>query len=298
LVVALHGCTQTASAYDTGTGWSGLAEAHGFAVLLPEQQRTNNANLCFNWFEPGNARRRTGEPLSIAQMIDTLVERGIVDPGRVFVTGLSAGGAMTSIMLASYPEKFAGGAILAGLPHGAAASVQEAFQQMRRHAPTSRGSGRSIREAAAHRGPWPAISIWHGTADAVVDPSNAEGILRQWQEIHGVAGEPAEQGLVDGHPRRAWRDADGRLVIEEYRVLGMGHGAPLSVAGECACGETGAFMLEAGISSTLHSARTWGLLDPALPGAKPVRSMAKDGPASGGVGQVIESALRAAGLMR
>src|SRR6478735_10387940 len=105
LVVALHGCTQSAAGYDTGTGWSGLAEAHGFAVLLPEQQRANNANLCFNWFEPGNARRRTGEPLSIAQMIDALVERGIVDPGRVFVTGLSAGGAMTSIMLASYPEK-------------------------------------------------------------------------------------------------------------------------------------------------------------------------------------------------
>lgn len=305
LVVALHGCTQDAAGYDTGTGWSEIAEAHGFAVLLPEQRRANNPNLCFNWFEPGDARRRTGEPLSIAQMIDAMAERHGVDPGRVHITGLSAGGAMTAIMLASYPEKFAAGAILAGLAHGAAVNVQEAFQQMRGYAPNSRSNGRTVRESSTHRSAWPAVSIWHGTADTVVDLSNAEGILRQWQEIHGVDGEPDEQGLVDGHPRRAWHDDAGRLVIEEYRVLGMGHGVPLAVQGECACGETGAFMLEAGISSTLHSARTWGLLDPAVSEARRTAASARAelaaAPANdrrGGVAQVIDDALRAAGLMR
>jgi poly(hydroxyalkanoate) depolymerase family esterase len=298
LVVALHGCTQTASDYDTGSGWSALGEAHGFAVLLPEQQRANNPNLCFNWFEPGDSRRRTGEPLSIAQMIDELVERGIAQPERVFVTGLSAGGAMTSIMLASYPEKFAGGAILAGLPHGAAMNAKEAFQQMRRFAPTSRGSARAIREAAAHCGKWPAVSIWHGTDDGVVDPSNADGILRQWQDIHGVSGEATEQGMVEGHPRRGWHDCAGKLVIEEYRVLGMGHGVPLSATGDCACGETGAFMLDAGISSTLQSARTWALLDPAVMAAKPAGPSATPSSAPAGIGKVIEDALRSAGLMR
>ncbi|MBT2134340.1 PHB depolymerase family esterase [Croceibacterium sp. LX-88] len=299
LVVALHGCTQTAGGYDTGTGWSELAEAHGFAVLLPEQQRANNPNLCFNWFEPGDARRRSGEPLSIAQMIDAMVGRHGVDGKRVFITGLSAGGAMTSNMLAAYPEKFAGGAILAGLPHGAASSMPEAFQQMRRYSPTAKSSGRSIREAASHDSEWPAVSIWHGTADTVVDMSNAEGILRQWQEVHGVGQEPTEQEVIDGHPRRGWRNNAGRLVIEEYRVLGMGHGAPLAVEGECGCGETGAFMLEAGISSTLHSARTWGLIDPAVKRAKtcaePTRPLHSK---SGSVRQVIEDALRTAGLMR
>lgn len=306
MVVALHGCTQTAAKYDGGTGWSELAETHGFAVLLPEQQRANNPNLCFNWFEPGDARRRTGEPLSIAQMIDAMIERQGIDPNRVFITGLSAGGAMTSNMLASYPDKFAGGAILAGLPHGAAASVQEAFQQMRSYSPTSRSRGSTIRDAMPQAGKWPVVSIWHGTADSVVDISNADGILHQWQDVHGVGPVPTEQGLVDGHPRRAWHDSAGKLAIEEYRVQGMGHGVPLETGGECRCGETGAFMLEAGISSTLHSARTWGLLDPAVqagararPATKPSRPAGSTvWPALGGIGKVIDDALRAAGLMR
>jgi poly(hydroxyalkanoate) depolymerase family esterase len=327
LVVVLHGCTQTAHGYDHGSGWSELAEAHGFAVLFPEQRRSNNANLCFNWFEPADTRRGGGEASTIAQMIDTMIARHGVDGQRVFVTGLSAGGAMTSAMLAAYPEKFAGGAILAGLPHGAAASVQEAFQQMRTHTPTRRTSGRSIGEASAHRGGWPTVSIWHGTADSVVDQSNADAIVRQWREVHGLPEAPSETTLVDGHPRRAWHDGAGKLLIEEYRVTGMGHGTPLATAGDCGCGEAGAFMLEAGISSTLHSATTWNLLGdrpprqranlggnavieaPATPPARPSLAPAIEAarptfvpPAThlsrSRVGQVIEDALRSAGLMK
>lgn len=302
LVVALHGCTQTAAGFDTGTGWSELAEAHGFAVLLPEQQRANNPNACFNWFEPNDARRRTGEPLSIAQMIDTMIERDGIDPARVFITGLSAGGAMTSNMLANYPEKFAGGAILAGLPHGAASSVHDALRQMRGFSTTGRSDGRVIRETTPENRRWPVISIWHGTADSVVDISNADGILRQWQQVHGVSGGPSEDALVDGHPRRAWHDAAGRLAIEEYRIRGMGHGVPLDTQGACGCGQAGAFMLEAGISSTVHTARTWGLLDPALEsaGVRSSGAQADRRPPQGsaGIGQVIGEALRAAGLLR
>ncbi|HEY6814178.1 MAG TPA: PHB depolymerase family esterase [Croceibacterium sp.] len=325
LVVVLHGCTQTAQGYDNGSGWSELAEAHDFAVLFPEQRRSNNANLCFNWFEPADTRRGDGEASTIAQMIDTMIASHGIDAERVFITGLSAGGAMTSAMLAAYPEKFAGGAILAGLPHGAATSVQEAFQQMRAHTPTRRTSGRSIGEASPHRGDWPTVSIWHGTADSVVDQSNADAIVRQWREVHGLPEAPSEAGLADGHPHRAWRDGSGKLLIEEYRVTGMGHGTPLATAGECGCGRAGAFMLEVGISSTLHSARTWGLLgerqaaqervapgravaiDPPVAPAAPVPAVMAVHraflppvtlPARGRVGQVIEDALRSAGLMK
>lgn len=328
LVVVLHGCTQTAQGYDHGSGWSELAEAYDFAVLFPEQRRANNANLCFNWFEPADTRRGGGEASTIAQMIDTMIARHGVDGQRVFITGLSAGGAMTSTMLAAYPEKFAGGAILAGLPHGAATSVQEAFQQMRAHRPTQRTSGRSIGEASAHRGDWPTVSIWHGTADSVVDLSNAEAIVRQWREVHDLPEAPSEATLVDGHPYRAWRDGSGKLLIEEYRVTGMGHGTPLATSGECGCGTAGAFMLEVGISSTLHSARTWGLLGEQLPKQKraashgnlaieqPVSPLAQPllapvgeaphpafvppamFPSKSRVGQVIEDALRSAGLMK
>jgi poly(hydroxyalkanoate) depolymerase family esterase len=116
LVVALHGCTQTAADYDHGSGWTRLADRYGFAVLFPEQQRANNPNNCFNWFLPSDTRRSHGEAFSIRQMIERVITDHGVDRRRVFVVGLSAGGAMTSAMLATYPDLFAGGAIIAGLP--------------------------------------------------------------------------------------------------------------------------------------------------------------------------------------
>lgn len=310
LVVVLHGCTQTAASYDRGSGWSELAKRYGFATLYPEQQRQNNPSLCFNWFVPEDTRRAGGEAASIAQMIETMIVAHGIDRQRVYITGLSAGGAMTSVMLATYPEMFAAGAILAGLPHGAAATMPEALQQMRAHSPSSRTTGRSIRMASPHAGPWPTISVWHGTADTVVSPSNADAILRQWQEVHQTSAQPQET-LVDGYPHRAWRDARGRLLVEDFRVTGMGHGTPLATGGECGCGQAGAFMLEVGISSTVHSAKTWGLLstrrdeaavkshirgvaEPITPRASPMPRVA----APDRITRVIEDALRTAGLLK
>ena len=131
LVVVLHGCTQTAADYDRGAGWSTLAAEQGFALLYPEQVRSNNANLCFNWFVPEDIRRDAGETLSIRQMIAAMVKAHGLDGRRIYVTGLSAGGAMAMALLALYPEVFAAGAIIAGVPFGAATSVPEAFDRMR-----------------------------------------------------------------------------------------------------------------------------------------------------------------------
>src|SRR5204863_6652570 len=130
LVVVLHGCTQSAASYDLGAGWSTLAERHGFVLLLPEQPTANNPKTCFNWFLPGDTARDGGDVLSIRQMIEKTIGAHNVDRRRVFVTGLSAGGAMATAMLATYPEVFAAGAIVAGLPYGAAHNVQEAFESM------------------------------------------------------------------------------------------------------------------------------------------------------------------------
>ncbi|MDP1910436.1 MAG: PHB depolymerase family esterase, partial [Hyphomicrobium sp.] len=130
LVVVLHGCTQNAALYDTGSGWSDLAEREGFALLYPEQQRSNNANLCFNWYQPGDAARGKGEALSISQMVAHMTAQHGLDPSRVFVTGLSAGGAMASVMLATYPDLFAGGAVIAGLPFASARTLPEALERM------------------------------------------------------------------------------------------------------------------------------------------------------------------------
>src|SRR5262249_7395953 len=131
LVVVLHGCTQTAASYDIGAGWSTLAERYGFALLMPQQKVSNNANGCFNLFLPDDTGRGRGEALSIRQMIRAAGEKYRLDEGRIFVTGLSAGGAMTSVMLATYPEIFAGGAIIAGLPFGIANNLQQALAAMR-----------------------------------------------------------------------------------------------------------------------------------------------------------------------
>jgi feruloyl esterase len=259
LVVVLHGCTQSAGSYDLGAGWSTLAERHGFVLLFPEQTQANNPKACFNWFLPGDTARDRGEALSIRQMIDKTIGAHGIDRGRVFITGLSAGGAMAATMLATYPEVFSAGAIIAGLPYGTAANVQQAFESMFQGRPRSaREWGDLVRRASAHRGPWPRVSVWHGDADATVVPTNAESLVRQWTDVHDIVAAPVED-RVNGHARKVWR-RDGIDVVESYAIAGMAHGTPLATsAAEEGCGNAGAFLLEAGISSTYHIARFFGL---------------------------------------
>lgn len=261
LVVVLHGCTQSAADYDLGAGWSTLADRFGFCLLLPEQQASNNPNRCFNWFQPGDSTRGQGEAYSIRQMVDKMVSDHGVDRGQVFVTGLSAGGAMASVMLATYPEVFAGGAIVAGLPYGAANNVQQAFETMFQSPPRpARAWGDLVRGASPHNGPWPRISVWHGGIDATVVPSNAGEIIKQWTDVHGLPAAASSRAIVDGYPRRVWLNADGDEVIESYTITNMAHGTPLATGrADHECGAAGPFLLEVGISSSYHIAKFFGL---------------------------------------
>ena len=264
LVVALHGSSQTAASYDLGTGWSTLADRYGFLLLLPQQQIANNPNNGFNWFLPGDIERGKGEALSICQMIETAIAAHRIDRRRVFITGLSAGGAMACVMLAVYPELFAAGAVIAGLPFGTATNLNEALESMVHvRARSPREWGDLVRAASRHRGPWPRISVWHGGADAVVRPENAEQIVKQWINVHGVDHEPTLEEIVDGYPRRVWRNRMGDDVIELYTIPGMAHGVPLAAgSSEKDCGVPGAFLLDVGISSSYHIAKFWGLTKP------------------------------------
>jgi poly(hydroxyalkanoate) depolymerase family esterase len=261
LVVVLHGCAQTAASYDLGAGWSTLADRYGFVVLLPQQQISNNPNNGFNWFLPGDTERGKGEAQSIRDMVETaIVEHGI-DRRRVFITGLSAGGAMACVMLATYPELFAAGAVIAGLPFGTATTLSEALESMVHvRARSAREWGDLVRAASQHSGPWPRLSVWHGGADAVVKRENADQIVKQWIDVHGLDHQPTIEEMVDGYPRRVWRNRAGADVIELYVIPGMAHGAPLATGSdEKHCGVPGAFLLEVGISSSYHIARFWGL---------------------------------------
>lgn len=306
LVVVLHGCTQTADAYDSSTGWSKLAERAGFALLFPEQQRANNPNLCFNWFSSADARRDRGEALSIKQMVETMKRRHSLDPHRVFVTGLSAGGAMAAAMLATYPETFAAGAVIAGLPFGVADSVPEAFDRMRGHGlPAPAELRRLVTSASSHDGPWPTLSVWHGSADHTVDPANASALVDQWRELHRAQPNPGSHEQSRDYDHRSWVDSAGLQVVEEYRVHGFGHATPLDTRRQDEV--AGPHMLDAGISSTVHIARSWGLTDgvnldaggadgdvPAPHNNSPTPFAP---PLHAGVAKTIEDALRSAGLM-
>ena len=262
LVVVLHGCLQTARDYDEGSGWSMLAKRHGFALVYAEQIRTNNPNRCFNWFQSHDARRGSGEALSIRQMVTRMRRTHSIDPARIFITGLSAGGGMSSVMLATYPEVFAGGGIIAGLPYGAASGMRQVMSAMKRpQARSAQQWGDLVRSASSYTGPRPTVSIWHGTADRTVAASNAAALLSQWTNVHGVSEEVFTQTSLAGHRRRTWSNRRGDPVIELYLIDGMGHGTPVRrTKAQTKAGGAEPFMLDVGISSSLHLAKSWSLI--------------------------------------
>jgi feruloyl esterase len=307
LVVVLHGCGQSAADYVEGVGWATLADRLGFVVLAPEQTRSNNPNGCFNWFQPVDTTRDSGEAASIRQMIETAVAEHGLDREWIFVTGLSAGGAMASVMLAVYPDLFAGGAIIAGLPYGAAHNVQEALASMRQPPSYSgRAWGDQIRGASMHKGAWPTVSVWHGSADTTVTPANADATIAQWLDVHGLAQTTSVKEQINGHRRRVWYNVEGRPVVESYAIAGMAHGSPISSgsAGD-QCGVVRPFILEAGISSAYRIAEFWGLTTRKRSSTasdykevETLRSEAESHRRGFRIQDVISKALKAAGLGR
>ncbi|MET0710082.1 MAG: PHB depolymerase family esterase [Tardiphaga sp.] len=263
LVVVLHGALQSAGDYAHGSGWLTLAERFGFAVLFPEQSRTNNAFRCFHWYRRRDTERGQGEGRSIWQMIERTTAHHQIDRRSVFITGLSAGGAMTNAMLAAYPEVFAAGAVIAGLPFGAASNLQEALNCM---APgfARAGSdwGDRVRAASSNTGSWPRISVWHGDADDTVHALNADETVKQWINVHGLTDDPTVTEHLDGCVREAWHDRSGGPQIERYAIPHMLHGTPVGPdSGGAPCGQRGAYFLDVGLSSSWLIAQFWGLVD-------------------------------------
>ncbi|MFJ5778999.1 PHB depolymerase family esterase [Streptomyces sp. NPDC093094] len=262
LVIALHGCTQSASDYSAHSGWPQFADRYGFALVLPQTSGANNANACFNWFEPGDSARGRGEALSVRQMVGEAISRYGSDARRVYITGLSAGGAMTANMLAAYPDVFAGGSIASGLPAYCASSVSAAYTCM--YSPADRTPaqwGALVRSAApAGTASWPRVAIWQGTADTTVRPANATELRDQWTDVWGIGQTPSRtESLTAGTTLSVYDDASGSPAVEVYSVSGMAHGLAVDPGGGPEqCGSTGTYYLDT-ICSGYHTARFWGL---------------------------------------
>lgn len=261
VVVALHGCTQNATGYGTDSGWVELAERWQFTLVLPQQQGSNNINACFNWFATADTTRGWGEAASITQMTDHAVTSAAADPSRVYVTGLSAGGGMTAVMLATYPERFAGGGIVAGLPYRCASAMYEAFSCMNPGKNSSpQAWGDLVRRASSHTGPWPTVSIWHGDADTTVAVTNQRELVEQWTNVHGTDAVADRTGTVAGYPHAVYEGPAGRAVVDTVTVTGMSHGQPVDPGtGTGQCGRTAAYHLDVDACAAWYLGTGWGL---------------------------------------
>lgn len=263
LVVALHGCTQTAAAYES-SGWTALANQHKFYVVYPEQQSGNNSSKCFNWFESGDIVRGQGESLSIKQMVDKMAADHSVDPSRVFVTGLSAGAYMTNILAAVYPDVFAGAAPIAGGPYKCATSMTGAFSCMSPGTDKTPAAWGDLARSgySGYNGRKPKVSIWQGTSDTTVKPMNMDETMQQWTNYHGVDQTAEVSDSVQGFPHKVYKDASGNVLVETYSITGMAHGTPVDPGtGAGQCGTAGAYILDVNICSSYYIGKFFGIIE-------------------------------------
>lgn len=229
LLVALHGCSQNAEKIARRTGWNKLADRKDFYVLYPQQRFWNNPSNCFNWFKEKDTRKGKGELRSIRNMVRTMKERFPIDSSRIYLYGLSAGGAMGTALLAHHPELFQSGAIYAGGPYYGSMNVLKAFEGM--GDPEDRSPkewGMIVKDLHPDEEPtYPRLVAVHGTDDRVVDPANSLELVDQWSWLHGIDPEPdsvvkAYRGAPE-FERSSYRNEKGEELIVRYSIKGLGH---------------------------------------------------------------------------
>ena len=223
LVMMLHGCTQDPDDFAAGTRMNALAEEHTFLVAYPAQSGSANMQKCWNWFQPADQRRGQGEPSIIAGITQQVIEDYRVDEGRVYVAGMSAGGAMAAIMGATYPDLYAAVGVHSGLAPGSAHDMPSAFSAMRQGNP---GVPMPTAGSGGHAEIPPTV-VFHGDRDGTVHPRNGDRLLANLTAGDGSSLKVStRQGRVpDGHAftRISYKDRAGRSVVERWNVHGLGH---------------------------------------------------------------------------
>ncbi len=282
LVLFMHGCSQTHS--DAAlVGWTQLADQYGFYLVFPEQATGNNPIRCFNWAgeygDPANLVRGQGENLSLKQMVDKMKTDHDIDPARVYVAGFSAGAAFASVMLATWPDVFAAGAVMAGIPYRCATTVNGAYncQALASHAELKKTPaewGDLVRNAyPGYSGARPRVAIFHGSSDAIVSPDNQIELVEQWTNVLGADQTADETATIAGH-ERARHKVGAATVVESWRVAAMGHAVSMGADPDRACPPTGGTYIEnrgmcAAYRAALFFGITGGTVEPPSDGGMP-----------------------------
>jgi poly(hydroxyalkanoate) depolymerase family esterase len=213
LVVMLHGCTQDPDDFATGTQMNALAEETGCLVVYPSQSRQANSSRCWNWFNAVDQKRDQGEPSIIAGITREIMGQYRIDPAQVYVAGLSAGGAMATIMGTLYPELYAAVGVHSGLPYASAHDLPSALAAMQGQLQRQNKPGKAI-----------PIIVFHGDQDHTVHPTNGDELMVQARDAaHAMAIEPGR--VPDGHAftRTMHKRADGKVQGEHWVIHGAGH---------------------------------------------------------------------------
>ena len=267
LVVALHGCNQDAPTLSRQSGWNKLADEFDFYVIYPEQRRLNNPSDCFNWFLEKDNSPNSGESGSIRQMIRFMYDSLKIDTSQVYVYGLSAGAAMTCVMMATYPSVFRAGAILAGGPYKMADSPMEGLSAMMKSKDKSpREWGDLIlNDNKNYTGKYPRVVIVHGKNDKIVNPKNSLQLIKQWSYVLKTDTVPTEtMTAFTGHKdvtKFIYRDHNKQEQIYYYEIEKLGHSLCIDPGEEVGKGgETGLFSTDKDFFSTYWIAKDFGLV--------------------------------------
>jgi len=263
LVVALHGCSQDAKSMASQSGWNRLADKYEFIVLYPQQKITNNGSLCFNWFLDRDSNPIGGESESIFQMIQFLKENYPINE-EVFTYGLSAGAAMSTILLANYPTLFKSGAVLAGGPYKAATNYFQGVKVMvspKNLSPEEWGDKVNVKDGVE----FPKLILLHGKKDKIVDIQNSYELIDQWSDINDI------DTIPDNHEysfngnrsvdRLSYLNAKNEEVIVFYKIRDFGHSLPVDPDGDVnSGGEIGMFAKDIDFFSTYFIGIDFGII--------------------------------------